>query len=290
MLRKSPKLTFSKFFRCASAILLIAALIAAAVACSQSEPEPEATQPPVLTVAPTASPTPIPTPTPTPAPTTTPVPSVVSTPRPTPNIIFPPFETDSNGDYPFPQILKDKTSVMTGEPVYFKILTSNNVNSIQTIIDGETGKIYTEYEKLGENRVWRTKIHFTVGGTRKVQFKCAMASGVTVVIPKSRIRIEVTFDYTAESTSKTISKGMTVTFTLKTPDNIDTIYALVDGVNQNLAYTDPDSNEGGVKVWKLNITFFGLGNRSVTFEAHEGTREKATFPDPGISIIVQDSE
>ena len=123
-----------------------------------------------------------------------------------------------------------------------------------------------------------------------MQFKCAMASGVTVVIPKSRIRIEVTFDYTAESTSKTISKGMTVTFTLKTPDNIDTIYALVDGVNQNLAYTDPDSNEGGVKVWKLNITFFGLGNRSVTFEAHEGTREKATFPDPGISIIVQDSE
>ena len=179
---------------------------------------------------------------------------------------------------------------MTGEPVYFKILTSNNVNSVQTIIDGEAGRVYSDYEKEGDYRIWRTKIHFTVGGTRMVQFKCAMTSGVTVVIPKSRIRIVVEFDYTVESTSKTITKGMTVTFTLKTPYNIDSIHAFVDGVNQNLIITEPESDEGGVRVWKVKITFFGLGNRSVTFEAHDGTRVKATFPESGVSIIVQDSE
>ena len=123
-----------------------------------------------------------------------------------------------------------------------------------------------------------------------MQFKCAMSSGVTVVIPKSRIRIEVTFDYTAESTSKAITKGSTVTFTLKTPDSIDSINALVDGVNQNLDITKPDTDEGGVKIWKVKITFFGLGNRTVTFEALDGTRVKETFPESGISIVVQDSE
>ncbi len=156
------------------------------------------------------------------------------------------------------------------------------------MIDGETGKIYKEFANDGDYRIWRVTIHFTVGGTRKVQFKCAMASGGTALIPDSRIRIEVTFDYSAESTSNTISKGKTVTFTLKTPSNIDTVYALVDGVNQKEAYTKPFSDEGGVKVWKVNITFFGLGNRTVTFEARDGTSVKATFPDPGIPIIVQD--
>lgn len=292
MLAKHPQLPFGKYLRYTSVILLIAALLATVGACSQSTSEPEEAEPSLLTASPTATPTAtaIPTSTPTIAPTTTPAPTVSHTPAPTPNVSFPPFETDSAGVYEYPQVVVDKDSAMTGEPVYFKILTSKNVNSVQTIIDGEPGRTYKEYESEGDFRVWRTKIHFTVGGRRKVQFKCAMASGGTVLIPDSRIRIEVTFDYTAESTSKTISKGSTVTFTLKTPDNIDSIYALVDGVNQNIEYTEPDSDENGVRVWKLNITFFGLGNRAVTFEAYDGSSLKETFPETGISIVVQDSE
>jgi len=63
----------------------------------------------------------------------------------------------------------------------------------------------------------------------------------------------------------------------------------VDGENQNIKYTEPASAEDGVKTWKIDITFFGLGNRVVTFEAYDGTKLIATFPDPGIPIIVQES-
>lgn len=290
MPKKRSRLNISQCCKFATVVLLTAVLLAVA-ACSPSTMEVEETEPPTLTVAPTAITTPTAPPTlaPTTAPTTTPEPSVVSTPRPTPNISFEPFDTDSAGTYTFPQVMVDKTSAKTGEPVYFNILTSSNVNSVQTIIDGEPGKVYKEFVKDGDYRIWRATIHFTTGGRRKVQFKCAMASGGTVLIPDSRIRIEVTFEYTAESTSKAITKGKTVTFTLRTPDNIDTIYALVDGVNQNTAYTEPISDEGGVRIWKVNITFFGLGNRAVTFEAHDGSSVRATFPETGITIIVQES-
>jgi len=289
MLKKHSQLTFSKYLCYATVILLLAALLVSASACSQKTKGSEGTEPSILTASPTASPTAVVTPAPTTAPTSTTTPAVSRTPEPTPNVSFLPFETDSAGTYTFPQVVPDKRSAMTGNPVYFKILTSKNVNSVQTILDGEPGRVYKDFENEGDFRIWRTKIHFTVGGSRKVQFKCAMASGGAAIIPNSPVKIDVTFDYAAESTSKTISKGKTVTFTLKTPDTIDTIYALVDGVNQKIAYTNPDSDEGGVRIWKIKIAFFGLGNRKVIFEAHDGSRLKATFPEPGIPIIVQES-
>jgi len=289
MPKKHRRLTFSKYLSCTAIVLFLAVLLVSASACSQKEDVAEETSPPTLTASPTASPTALATPTPTAAPTATQPPAVSNTPEPTPNVSFPPFETDSAGTYTFPQVLPDKSTAMTGDPVYFKILTSKNVNSVRTIIDGESGREYKSYEKEGDFRIWRTKIHFTVGGSRKVQFECAMASGGTATIPSSPVKIDVTFDYTAKSTSKTISKGKTVTFTLSTPDTIDTIYALVDDVNQDIAYTEPDSDEGGVRVWKIRITFFGLGNRNVKFEAHDGSRLKATFPESGIPILVQES-
>jgi hypothetical protein len=260
-------------------------LAAAVTACSGSVYEVTVTPSPHTAATP-AAPTPAAaTSSPTMIPTMTPEPTI----SPTTAVSFPPLETDASGAYTYPQVVADKTSAMTGEPVNFQIVTSENVNKIQTIIDGDKGKVYTEYEKSGSVRFWRVTIHFTVGGIRKVQFKCTMASGGTVLIPESPVKINVTFHYTAESTSKTITKGETVTFTLKTPDSIDCIYAVVDGVNQNVKFTEPVSDEGGIKTWKVNVTFFGLGERSVTFEAYDGSSLKATFPDPGIPIIVKES-
>jgi hypothetical protein len=279
-----PSLFSLRGWRKLASLLMAAALLAGTAACSGSEAD----------VTPTPSPTPImtpapPTPSPTVVPTATIEPSVSHTPRPTPVVSFPPLETDAAGAYKYPQVVADKSEALTGEPVYFKIVTSENVTKIQTVIDGETGKIYTEYETEGAFRIWRTTIHFTVGGTRKVQFKCTTTSGGTVKIPDSPVKIKVTFDYTAESTSASITKGKTVTFTLKTPDSIDYLCALVDGVNQNIKYTEPAVSEGGVKTWKVNITFFGLGDRLVTFEAYDGSSVAATFPDPGIKIVVKES-
>ncbi len=278
------------FSRCgwrACAVILAAIFLLAAVTACSGGDGAQATPTPAATAAPTPSPTPSPTPAPTEAPTPTATPE--STPKPTPVVSFPPLETDSSGAYVFPQVIADKESAMTEEPVYFKIVTSEKVNKIQTVIDGDTGKIYTDYDKEGSFRIWRATIHFTVGGTRKVQFKCTTDTGGTVLIPKSPVKIDVTFDYTAESTSKTISKGKTVAFSLRTPDSIDNIYALVDGVNQNMKYDKPAKSEGGVNVWNINITFFGLGDRTVTFEARKGTKVIATFPDPGITIIVKEN-
>ena len=267
------------------AIVLITAL-AAASGCSE---EHEETPSPTPLLTPTLEATPSPTTVPTAEATPTPEASLSPTPSPTPAPVFPEVETDDEGNYIYPQVIADKQSAITGEPVYFKIITSENVTKIQTVIDGETGKVYTDYVKGEGIRTWQTRIFFTSGGTRKVQYKCTMASGGTALIPKSPLKIDVAFNYTAEATSKTISKGKTVTFTLKTPESIDSIYAVVDGVNQNIEYDEYESSEDGVKVWKINVTFFGLGERSVTFEAHDGSKVVATFPDPGLSVIVQDS-
>ncbi len=132
-MRRKRQPTLRQIGRCAAAVILIAVMLAAA-ACSQTTPDAQVSEPPILTVAPTPTPSPTPTPTPSPTPTlpptATPVPTVVITPKPTPNVSFEPFETDSAGKYTFPQVLVDKKSTMTGEPVYFKILTSKNVNSV----------------------------------------------------------------------------------------------------------------------------------------------------------------
>ena len=265
--------------------VLIVALSAAQGCSGESVEEPFAT--PITTLEPVATPTP--TPKPTIEATSIVETTLAPTPEPTPEPSFPQMETDDQGNYTYPQIVADKQSAMTGEPVYFKVITSENVNKIQSVIDGETGKIYTEYERGEGVRIWQTRIFFTSGGIRKVQYKCTMASGSTVLIPKSPLKIDVTFNYTADSTSKTITKGKMVTFTIKTPDSIDSIYVVVDGVNQNIEYNKPESNEDGVKVWKVGVTFFGLGDRVVKFEAHDGSKVVATFPNPGLPIIVQDS-
>lgn len=157
------------------------------------------------------------------------------------------------------------------------------------MIDGVAGKTYTQYTAENSFRIWQTRVYFTTGGTRRVQFKCITASGGSVYVPGSPIKISVTFKYTADSTSKTISSGKTVTFTLKTPSSITSINAVIDGVKQKIKYTDPSSDNGGVKTWKINVTFFSLGTRSVQFEAYAGSTLKSTFPDTGIPIIVQDS-
>ena len=282
-MHKKPSLFSLRGGRKIASLLMAVTLLAGMAACSGSEAEVTPTPSPTVVA------TPVATPSPTVVPTATPEPSVSHTPRPTPVVSFPPLETDASGTYVYPQVVVDKDEALTGEPVYFKIVTSENVTKVQTVIDGETGKVYTEFETEGSFRIWRATIHFTVGGTRKVQFKCTTAAGGTVLIPDSAIKIKVTFNYTAESTSATITKGKTVTFTLRTPDSIDYIYAVVDGVNQNLKYTEPASTEDGVKIWKVNITFFGLGDRLVTFEAYDGANLVATFPDPGITIIVKES-
>lgn len=282
------KLSLERFRSCrrAAIVILAAILLFAASACSSGEttpPSPTPTDTPARTFAPPTA-----TPEPTEAPTPTPTETAPPTPSPTPDVSFPPFATTDAGVYVYPQVLADKTSADTGDPVYFKILTSEKVNSIRTIIDGEEqSKVYKEYTTDNGMRIWQARVFFTKGGTRKVQFKCGMASGGSAIIPQDAIKIDVTFEYTAESTSKTISSGKTVTFTLKTPDTIDSVYVLVDGVNQNIEYTEPASNEGGVKTWKISIPFFKTGTRAVTFEAYDGTKLKKTFPDSGITIIVQ---
>ena len=283
IMSRSPLFSL-RSLRILTVVVLVAAL-AADPGCSAEPQEEQTTPTPVVT------PTPTITPSPTPVPTVeaTPEPTPTATPAPTPAPVFPEMEKDDEGGYIFPQVVADKQSVMTGEPVYFKIITSEKVNSVQTVIDGETGKIYTDYDSVDGVRIWITRIFFTSGGTRKVQYKCSMATGGTVLIPKDPLKVDVTFDYTAQATSKTITKGKTVTFTLKTPDSIDSIYVVVDGVNQNIKYDEFESSEDGVKVWMINVTFFGLGEREVTFEAHDGSKVVATFPDPGLPIIVEDS-
>jgi hypothetical protein len=279
----SDKLSLKKheFFRRAAALIAAAGLFASMSACSGQPAQEETTSP--TSVKTFAPPTPSPTPPPTEAPSPTPPP----TRKPTPVISFPPFEADASGNYIYPQVFVDRTEAMTNEAVNFKILTSENVNSIQTVIDGEPYKIYKDYVTDKGMRIWQTHIYFTNCGSRRVQFKCAMASGGTAIIPDKAIKISVTFDYTAESTSKEISSGKTVTFTLKTPDIIDSVDAVVDGVKQNIPCDEPDSEEEGVRTWKLNVTFFKTGTRTVTFEAYDGTKLKETFPKTGITIIVQ---
>ncbi len=267
-------------------VIMIGALVLIITACSSAQtpvqtasPAQEATVAPSQTAPVTPSPTAPPTPTPEPSPTA----------APTIAVSYPPLATSESGSYSYPQVVADKAEAQTGEPVYFKIVTSDKVKSIQTIIDGDTGKIYTEHTKDSGLRIWQARIFFTKGGSRKVQFKCSMTTGGTVIIPKSPLKISVTFKYTAESTSKTITAGKTVTFTLKTPDTIDSVYAVVDGVNQDVKFSKPHSNENGIKIWKVNVTFFGLGERKVTFEAYDGSKLKQAFPDTGIIIIVQQS-
>ena len=274
-------------FKRAAMVVFALALLASLSACSEpanitSEPASASPSP-----AETASPEPTKTDEPVETPAETPEPTKTQKPQPTPTpeISFPPLATNSSGAYKFPQIVADRTSVKTGEPVYFKIVTSENVKSIRTVIDGVNGKIYTDFSTESGVRVWIARIYFTAGGNRKVQFRCTMTSGSTSLLTYPKL-ISVTFKYTAESTSKIISSGKTVTFTLKTPSAIDNVNVLVDGVKQKNVKT-PDSDANGIKVWKINVTFFKTGDRSVTFEACAGTRVKATFPDPGIPIIVQ---
>lgn len=189
----------------------------------------------------------------------------------------------------YPLVVPDKTSVSTGEPVNFTITTSVKVSKIQTVIDGEAGRSYKEFTKGQDVRNWKVKLIFTKDGNRKVQFKCTMSTGETVLIPKTPVTIKVKFKYTAESTSKTISKGKTVTFTLKTPSAIKSVYAVVDGAKQKIVYSKPESDKDGVKIWKVRVTFFKLGERSVKFDACAGGKVKKTFPDTGITIIVKES-
>ncbi len=272
--------------RCAAVIVAIVFVLVSLSACSESAGKPESTESaPVVEVSPSPVATPLPTLIPTEAPTAT----LAPTPSPTPDVSFPPLKTNDDGSLSFPQAIADKTSVETGEPIYFKIVTSEKVKSIQTIIDGDTGKIYTNFTTDNGARIWQTRIHFTKGGNRKVQFRCNLTSGGKAMVPKTPIKIDVTFKYTAESTSKTISKGKTVTFTLKTPAAIDSVYAVVDGVNQDIVYTKPESESDGVKVWKVRVTFFKLGEREVKFNACTKKKVKKTFPDTGITIIVQES-
>jgi len=273
MLKKSSRSSFIRCCRYIAVILCGTVLLMTVPACADNTRDPEEKISPSAAV--TSSPPPAPTPTPEPSPTSS-----------EPVVSFPPLETSETGACICPQVVADKTSAKTQEPVNFKIVTSEDVKSVQTVIDGEPGRVYTEYEKDADMRVWQTEIHFTVGGDREVQYKCTMASGDTVLIPDPPVTIDVTFHYKAASTSGEITKGKTVTFTLRTPAAIDTIYALVDDVNQNIAFTESDSNEDGVKTWKVNITFFQLGEREIQFNACIGSEVQKTFPDPGIPITV----
>jgi hypothetical protein len=287
MLKKPSKLYLRKYCRNSVIILSILILLTAMPSCSGDVQESEQATTALPTVTVTAAPTPMPTtePSPTDAPTVTPEP------EPTPEPSFPDLSTDTSGAYIYPQVVADKTSAKTNEPVYFKIVTSEKVNKIQTVVDGETlKKIYTEYTSDSNVRIWEAKVLFTKDGNRKVQFKCTLSTGGTATIPKTPITIKVAFNYTAASTSKTINSGKMVTFTLKTPSSITSVAAVVDGVKQNVPVKSPDSDNDGVKVWKYNLTFFKPGTREVQFNAYAGSRLKMTFPDPGITIIVQSSE
>jgi hypothetical protein len=194
-----------------------------------------------------------------------------------------------SGAASYPLVVPDKTSVMTNEAVNFKITTSVRVKKIQSMIDGEGGRSYTNFTAGEDVRNWKVRLIFTKDGNRKVQFKCTMTTGETVLIPKKPVTIKVAFKYTAESTSRTITKGKTVTFTLKTPSAIKSVYAVVDDVKQKIVYSTPYSEKDGVKIWKVRVTFFKLGQRSVKFEACVGSKVKKTFPDTGLTIIVKES-
>jgi hypothetical protein len=196
---------------------------------------------------------------------------------------------EANAAVAYPFVVPDKTKASTGEAVNFKITTSARVNKIQTVIDGVAGRSTSTFSTGDQVRNWSAKIFFMAGGLRKVQFKCTMASGSTVLIPAKPVIISVSFKYTATCTSKTITKGKTVTFTLKTPSTINALEAVIDGVKQNTPFKTPDSDANGIKVWKVNITFFKLGERTVKFDAMTGTSVKKTFPDKALPIIVKET-
>jgi hypothetical protein len=59
------------------------------------------------------------------------------------------------------------------------------------MIDGSGGKSYTDYTTSSGLRHWVVKINFTAKGNRKVQFKCSMVSGSTVLIPSKAVTIKV---------------------------------------------------------------------------------------------------
>lgn len=275
-----------KVLKITASVILSVVFLVSLCACSGGSGKASTTpSPSEETSVPTPSSSPSPSETPTSTPTSTPT----QAPSPTPEPSFGTLSTNADGTYVVPQVISDKTSANTGEPVYFKIVTSDKVNKIQTLIDRDALKIYNTYTTENGARIWNAKVFFTTGGNRSVQFKCSTTSGGSALVPQKPVKIAVTFKYTADSTSKTIAKGKTVTFSLKTPSSITKIFVVIDGVNQKIAFTEPASDDSGVRTWKINVMFSKVGNRAVQFEAYTGSKLTATFPDTGIPIIVQDS-
>ena len=188
-----------------------------------------------------------------------------------------------------PKVTCDKTSIASGGTVTFKITTSTDVKQIQTVIDGSAGKKYTDFTSGTDTREWEVKVVFTDTGSRKVQFKCTTESGDTQDSNTKTIKVAAASSssgtYTATASDKSISAEDTVTFTLATPSTITSVYAVIDDVKQGTV-TSASSNSGGVKKWKVTITFHKTGDRKVVFKALTDSTVKKTFPSSAIVIKV----
>lgn len=190
----------------------------------------------------------------------------------------------------YPLVVPDKSTVTPGQTVTFYVTTSIRVKQIQTMIDGVPGKKYTEYTET-DVRKWQVKITFTTPGDRKVQFRCTMNSGSLVLIPKSPVVIHVlaSTTYKASCTTKSCTSGKTIYFSLKTPDTITSVYAVIDGIKQTKIHSKVIGNANGIKSWRVSITFFKLGTRTVKFVAVKGSTKMKTFPSAGLTITVRSS-
>jgi hypothetical protein len=189
----------------------------------------------------------------------------------------------------YPLVVPSSYNAISGKPVTFHVTTSVRVTQIQTVIDGTSGKKYTEYTEGVGVRKWIVTITFTTVGDRKVEFRCKMTSGTLAMIPKSPVVIHVTSaaNYSATSTTKSLTSGKTVYFSVGTPSAIDKLYALVDGVKQTKIGTTVISDKNGIKKWKISIAFFKVGIRSVKFTAYTGTTLKKTFPSTALTLTVK---
>lgn len=196
----------------------------------------------------------------------------------------------------YPKIIPAKTTVTVGERLNLTVVTSKNVDKIQTVIDGEQGSVYTNYTEKEDLRNWSTRITFTDPGKRSIAYDAYMNTGKIVRIKAVTIDVkekeepdeddeeeedpkEDPSKYTAKASGTTSMPGDVVTFELTTPEGVTAIMPVVDGVNQKRV-------TGKGKTWSIPIKFNKAGTRKVSFVAYKGDKSVQTFPKSPISIKV----
>jgi hypothetical protein len=188
----------------------------------------------------------------------------------------------------FPSVQTDKSESRLYETVSFSITTSAEVNALQIVVDGKSGKTFTIYTQKDNFRYWEINIQFTRPGKRLVQFVALTSSGSKTVIPQNNLYINVKNDYEAIAPSTAFLTGKPIYFTLYTPSNAYSIRYTIDG------YAFPKTasyykKTGRQKTWQIPVTFSKAGSANIFFTAYNAKGTKLMiFPSTAISLTVQE--